>query len=483
MTFVPHTEAQRSAMLARIGVADFDELLAAIPAEMRLNREVAVPAAHGEVELDAALRRLYNANTYIPPERIFCGGGAYCHHVPAIVDEISSRSEFYSAYTPYQPEVSQGYLQAIYEYQSYICLLTGMDMSNASSYDSGTTLADAVQMVKSHFKHKRPQVLFAPGVSPEAREVVATYNHGMQMQFADLPGTADGRCDPDALAAALSDQTGAVVFQYPDYYGYLDEELEGLIAQVRASGAAAIVLFYPYAAGLLKTPGELGADIVCGDAQCFGNYLSFGGPSCGFLACREAFVRVLPGRLIGRTTCIRDGAPGEGFVMTLQAREQHIRRDKATSNICTNQALLALRVCVYLSAVGRDGFRALAARCHENACSAYDQLIALTGVEPLYAGRQFFNEFTLRLPQGRAAAVHAALLNANPPILTGFVTGVQSDGSAGSSTRAGSEANPPSEDARVNAPARPEDCLTLAFTEVHGPDDIAALIAAVQEVL
>jgi glycine dehydrogenase subunit 1 len=465
MTFVPHTEAQRSAMLARIGVASFDELLAAIPPELRLNRDVAVPPAHGEVELDAALRRLYNANTFIPPERIFCGGGAYCHHVPAIVDEISSRSEFYSAYTPYQPEVSQGYLQAIYEYQSYICLLTGMDISNASSYDSGTTLADAVQMVKSHFKHKRPQVLFAPGVSGEAREVAETYNHGMQMQFSTLDATADGRCDPDALAAALSDQVGAVVFQYPDCYGYLDDGLEGLIAQVRAAGAAAVVLFYPYAAGLLKTPGDLGADIVCGDAQCFGNYLSFGGPYCGFLACREAFVRVLPGRLIGRTTCIRDGAPGEGFVLTLQAREQHIRRDKATSNICTNQALLALRVCVYLSAVGRDGFRALAAKCHANACSAYDQLTALPGVEGLYPQRQFFNEFTLRLPEGKAEAVHQHCLNLKQPLLAGYVSGVQSDGSEVRKSRSAA------------------GCLTLAFTEVHAPDDIAALVSAIREVL
>jgi glycine dehydrogenase subunit 1 len=459
MTFVPHTEEQRLAMLARIGVADFEALLAGIPAELRLGRELNVPPAHGEVELDAALRRLYNANTFIPPERVFCGGGAYVHHVPAIVDEVSSRSEFYTAYTPYQPEVSQGYLQAIYEYQSYICMLTGMDMSNASSYDLGTTLADSVQMVKSHFKHKRPRILFAPGVSPEAKEVAATYNHGMQMEFADIPATADGRCDPAALAAALSDEVGAVVFQYPDYYGYLDEGLEGLCAQVRAAGAAVIIAFYPYAAGLLKTPGELGADIVCGEAQCFGNYLSFGGPYCGFLACREQFVRVLPGRLIGRTTCIRDGAPGEGFVMTLQAREQHIRRDKATSNICTNQALLALRVCVYLSAIGREGFRALAAQCHANACTAFEALTALPGVEQLFAGRQFFNEFTLKFAPGKAQATHDHCLHRYNPLLAGFVTGIQSDGSGTG------------------------DCLTFAFTEAHDAEGIGELVAAVKEAL
>jgi glycine dehydrogenase subunit 1 len=276
----------------------------------------------------------------------------------------------------------------------------------------------------------------------------------MQMEFADIPATADGRCDPAALAAALSDEVGAVVFQYPDYYGYLDEGLEGLCAQVRAAGAAVIIAFYPYAAGLLKTPGELGADIVCGEAQCFGNYLSFGGP-----ACREQFVRVLPGRLIGRTTCIRDGAPGEGFVMTLQAREQHIRRDKATSNICTNQALLALRVCVYLSAIGREGFRALAAQCHANACTAFEALTALPGVEQLFAGRQFFNEFTLKFAPGKAQATHDHCLHRYNPLLAGFVTGIQSDGSGTG------------------------DCLTFAFTEAHDAEGIGELVAAVKEAL
>jgi glycine dehydrogenase subunit 1 len=297
----------------------------------------------------------------------------------------------------------------------------------------------------------------------------------MQMQFEDLPAAQDGTTDPQVLVSALGEDVGAVVFQYPDYYGYLDEGLEGLLAQVRASGAAAVVVFYPYAAGLLKTPGELGADIVCGEAQCFGNYLSFGGPYCGFLACREQFVRVLPGRLIGMTTCIRDGAPGQGFVMTLQAREQHIRRDKATSNICSNQALLALRTCVYLGAVGRDGFRALAAKCHENACSAFDQLTALPGVEPLFPTRQFFNEFTLRLSAGKAQAVHEHCLKLPQPILAGFVSGVQSDSSAGAPTL--------NSDLGASRDACATDCLTFAFTEVHGPDDIAALVRAVKEAL
>jgi len=216
------------------------------------------------------------------------------------------------------------------------------------------------------------------------------------------------------------------------------------------------------------------------EAQCLGNYLSFGGPYCGFLACRETFVRVLPGRVIGMTTCIRDGAPGMGFVMTLQAREQHIRRDKATSNICSNQALLALRTCIYLGAVGREGFRALAAKCHANACSAFDQLTALPGVEPLHPGRQFFNEFTIRLPVGKAPAVHQHCLQMAQPILAGFVTEVQSDQSVGAALVRPSGSAEAGQD-RISAV--PTDYLTLAFTEVHSPDDIAALVSAVKEAL
>lgn len=463
MTFVPHTPEQRAAMLARIGVPDFAGLLNSIPQELLLGRDLSLPAAHGEVEMEARARDAYYQNTFIPPNRVFAGGGVYPHHVPAVVDELSSRGEFYTAYTPYQPEVSQGYLQAIYEYQSYICLLTGMAISNASGYDMGTTLADSLQMVKSHFKGKRPRVLFAPFVNPEAREVAATYNIGMGLSLETLPADSAGRVDSAALAQALGEDLGAVVFQYPDYLGYLEDELEAHIAAVHRTGALAIVLFYPFAAGVLRTPGELGADIVCGDAQCLGNYMSYGGPLCGFLACTPELVRVLPGRLIGRTRCERDGQPGEGFVMTLQAREQHIRRDKALSNICTNQALLALRVCIYLGAVGREGFRQLSAQCHQTACAVHDALTALPGVEPCFAGRSFFNEFTLRLPDGKAAAASNAGLSRKQAILAGFLTGRQSDGTP--------------------APGLPADCLTLSFTEAHTPDDVATLVALVKEVL
>lgn len=465
MTFVPHTPAQRQAMLDAIGVRDFHELISAIPPELLLNRALAVPPAHGEVELEWRARDCYYANTFIPPNRVFAGGGVYPHHVPAVVDEISSRGEFYTAYTPYQPEVSQGYLQAIYEYQSYICMLTGMEISNASGYDMGTTLADAVQMVKSHFKGKRSRICFAPYVHPEAREVAATYNIGMGLGFETLPAAADGSVDKAAFESALSGETGAVVFQYPDYLGYLEADLSELIARVHSAGALAIVVYYPFAAGILRTPGELGADIVCGEAQCLGNYLSYGGPYCGFLACKEELVRVLPGRLIGRTRCERNGEPGEGFVMTLQAREQHIRRDKALSNICTNQALLALRVCIYLGAVGREGFRYLAAQCHETACLAFDRLTELAGVEPYFPGRQFFNEFTLRLPPGKAKAVHSAGLAQKQAVLAGFLPAYGSDGS------------------HFKLEAGLDDALTVCFTESHSPADVDGLVQLIKGVL
>jgi glycine dehydrogenase subunit 1 len=332
-------------------------------------------------------------------------------------------------------------------------------------------------MVKSHFKGKRHRVLFAPFVHPEAREVAATYNIGMGLGFETLPAGPDGRVGMDALEANLSGETGAVVFQYPDYLGYLEDKLAELIAKVHSVGALAIVVYYPFAAGLLRTPGELGADIVCGEAQCLGNYLSYGGPYCGFLACNEELVRVLPGRLIGRTRCDRGGEPGEGFVMTLQAREQHIRRDKALSNICTNQALLALRVCIYLGAVGREGFRYLAAQCHETACLAFDRLSSLPGVEPFYPGRQFFNEFTLRLPKGKAKEVHNAGLARQQALLAGFLPAFGSDGE-----HFGSGVSTAAEQAK-GLHYELDDALTLCFTESHSAADVEELVALLKEVL
>jgi glycine dehydrogenase subunit 1 len=411
MPFIPHTEEQRAAMLETIGVGSFSELLRPVPDELILRRPLDVPPAHGEIELTKRAQGLLSRSQFIPMNRVFAGGGFYPHHVPAVVDELARRGEFYSAYTPYQPEVSQGLLQMIYEWQSYVCMLTGMDIANASGYDGGTCLADAMVMAKYIHKEKRRRVIFAPHVNPDAMAIVATYNLGMEMELVECAEAADGRCDSAKLAELLDDNAAAVIFQLPDALGYIDENLPELIAQTQAAGALAIVSFYPYAAGLLKTPGELGADIVAGEAQCLGNYMAYGGPVCGYLACKEKYVRVLPGRLIGRTKCERldesgNRVEGEGFVMTLQAREQHIRREKATSNICTNQTLLALRSTIYLSAIGRQGFHNIASQCHATALEAHAALTSIAGVDDFYPGRSFFNEFTLRFPAGKRDAVY-----------------------------------------------------------------------------
>ena len=465
MTFVPNTAAQRAEMLREIGVERFEDLLQAVPPELVMQRPLQVPPAHGEVELGRAVDALTRRNLSIPPNRVFAGGGAYMHHVPAVVDELSSRGEFYTAYTPYQPEVSQGYLQSIYEYQSYICMVTGMDISNASGYDGATTLADAVLMTNYIHKGKRKQVLFAPFINAEHRSVVDTYCLGLEMQTQVLSADEQGRLTPEALREALSDDVACVVFQYPDCLGYLEEDLAALCSIVKECGALVIFSFYPYAAGLLKTPGELGADIVSGEAQCFGNYVNYGGPYCGFLACRDEFVRVLPGRLIGRTVCRRDGEPGLGFVMTLQAREQHIRRNKAMSNICSNQALLALRACIYLGSVGRNGFRQLAAMCHENALEAHAKLVNITGVQDAFPERHFFNEFTLRFPKGQAEEIRRRGLEQG--MLVGIHPLVESDGNVNTESNAGLVS----------------DCLTFAFTEIHTSADSDELARLVWEVV
>jgi len=456
MPFIPHTVAQHAKMLATIGASRFEELLGAIPEKLLLEQKLDLPPAHGEVELAARATALIAQNQQIPLNRMFAGGGIYPHHIPAVVDELARRGEFYTAYTPYQAEVSQGMLQCIYEYQSYICMLTGMEVSNASSYDGGTALADAVFMAYNHTKGKRRRVIFAPYIAPPARQVVATYGQGLQLELSNCPADEDGRLDPDALALLVDKNVAAVVFQYPDYLGYLDEQLESYIQRVHAFGALAIVLYYPYVAGIAKTPGELGADIVCGEAQCLGNPMGFGGPLLGFLACRESLTRLIPGRLVGRAPCERDGEPGEGFVMTLQAREQHIRRARATSNICSNEALLALRTCFYLGAIGRQGFTDIALLCHENAKYAHEKLCAINGVADYFPQRAFFNEFTLRFPSQLRDKVYDVALG------KGILAGIKPEDSPHSDL---------------------VDALTFAFTEMHSHEDIDALARAIEEVL
>jgi len=456
MTFIPHTAEQRARMLAAAGAKDIEDLLGTIPADLRLNRPLNVPEAHGEAGVCRRIHRLVTDSQQIALNRVFAGGGVYPHFVPAVVDELSHRGEFYTAYTPYQPEISQGMLQCIYEYQSYICMLTGMEVTNASGYDGGTTLADSVLMSALSHKGKRTKVVFAPHVDPQAKDVVAAYNIGMELELV-TGNPPDGRYEGECgLKDLLDDNTTCVVFQYPNCLGYTYAELAERIQEVHDAGAFAIVMYYPFAAGMLKTPGELGADIVCGEAQCLGNPMGFGGPLLGFLACREKLVRVMPGRLIGKTKCERGDAEGEGFVMTLQAREQHIRRVRATSNICSNEALLALRTCIYMGAIGRSGFTQLAELCHDNALAAHEALTAIDGVSDYYEGRMFFNEFTLLFPEGKRDAIYDLALE------RGILAGVKPD------ARQAPDLN---------------NALTFAFTEIHRESDINALVNCVKEVL
>lgn len=387
MSYVANTEAQRAEMLKACGLSRIEELFDAIPTDIR-PKSFDLPAAKSELEVLGALETLSQRN-YAHLVN-FIGGGFYDHFIPAAVDAITSRSEFYTAYTPYQPEVSQGTLQAIYEYQSQICRLTGLAVSNASLYDGGTALSEACQM--AIHATGRNGIIVDGGVNPVYRKMLDCYTANLAIRFTETPVTR-GQSDRQRILAALDDQTAAVVLQNPNFFGVIDDHRD-LVDACHARGALVIQSVYPIALAVLKTPGEIGVDIATGEGQALGIPLSFGGPYLGFMATTRELVRKMPGRLVGRTTD-RDGR--EAFVLTLQAREQHIRRNKATSNICTNEALCALRAHVYLSLLGRQGLREVADLCHAKAEYAKARFKQIPGVEVMESSPTF-NEFTLRVP-------------------------------------------------------------------------------------
>jgi glycine dehydrogenase subunit 1 len=327
----------------------------------------------------------------------FLGGGSYDHFIPAVVDAVAGRSEYYTAYTPYQAEASQGSLQAFFEYQTLVCQLTGLDVANASLYDGGSAVAEAVLMALG-VSPKRHKVLVADSVHPEFRLSLATYLANLDAEVTTMPGP-QGFLNPDDLKQAVDDQTLCVVVQHPNFFGTL-EEVETLAAVAHAKGALFIVSFDPISLGLLKRPGQYGADIAVAEGQCLGNPMVYGGPYLGILACREEYVRKMPGRLVGQTV---DRNGKRCFVLTLQTREQHIRREKATSNICTNQGLFALRAAVYLAALGPKGLQETASLCARKAHYAAEQLASLAGIR-LRFPRPFFKEFTIRI-EGNAPAI------------------------------------------------------------------------------
>jgi glycine dehydrogenase subunit 1 len=391
LSYVLNTPDQQRAMLEKIGADSLGELFRSIPKGFQLQRPLNVPPALTEIELSSHLQELARHNHGPDKAVCFLGGGSYDHFIPAVVDAVAGRSEFYTAYTPYQAEASQGSLQAFFEYQTLICQLTGMEVANASLYDGGSAVAEAVLMALT-VTQRFGQVLVAESVHPEYRRTLATYMANLDARMVTLP-TPNGYLDPDDLRRALDDQTACVVVQHPNFFGCL-EEPEVLAALAQARGALFIVSFDPISLGLLKRPGQYGADIAVAEGQCLGNPMSYGGPYLGVLACRERFVRKMPGRLVGQTI---DRNGKRCWVLTLQTREQHIRREKATSNICTNQGLMALKAAVYLGALGPQGLKETAEACLRKAHYAAERLARLPGFR-LRFERPFFKEFTLALP-------------------------------------------------------------------------------------
>ncbi|MBA2226989.1 aminomethyl-transferring glycine dehydrogenase subunit GcvPA [Thermogemmata fonticola] len=394
MSYLLNTAEEQQAMLAYLGVPSVEELFVAVPPEVRLRRPLHLPPALTELELHRQVEELAQQNASAAQYPCFLGGGAYDHFIPAVVDAIASRSEYYTAYTPYQAEASQGTLQVIFEYQTLMCQLTGLGVANASLYEAGSGVAEAVLMALGVTGRQDGEVLVAETVHPEYRRVLGTYLANLPCSLRVLPAP-EGFLDPDDLQAALSDRTAAVVVQSPNFFGHL-EEVADLAAAVHRVGGVCIAVFDPISLGLLRRPGDCGVDIAVAEGQGLGIPLGYGGPYLGILACRDepAYLRRLPGRLVGQTT---DRHGQRCWVLTLQTREQHIRREKATSNICTNQGLMALRASVYLTALGPQGLRETAELCLRKAHYAARRLADVAGAE-LRFRRPFFKEFTLRWP-------------------------------------------------------------------------------------
>ncbi|MEZ7170958.1 aminomethyl-transferring glycine dehydrogenase subunit GcvPA [Sporosarcina sp. OR05] len=388
--YLPMTETDRDEMLAAIGIATIDELFEDIPEKVRFKGELNIKPAKSESALTKELAQIAAKNADARTYASFLGAGVYDHYKPIIVDHVISRSEFYTAYTPYQPEISQGELQAIFEFQTMICELTGMDLANSSMYDGGTALAEAGNLAAGHTKRKK--ILVSETVHPESRDVVKAYASGQFIDVVTVP-QKNGVTDMEKLAELVDEETAAVLVQYPNFFGQI-EDLQTVSTLTHEKGALVVVSSNPLALGVLTPPGKLGADITVGDAQPFGISEQFGGPHCGFFATTKKLMRKVPGRLVGETT---DDQGRRGYVLTLQAREQHIRRDKATSNICSNQALNALAASVAMTALGKVGVKEMA---YQNiAKTAYaKQAFEQAGFTVTFKGAHF-NEIVVDLQQ------------------------------------------------------------------------------------
>jgi glycine dehydrogenase subunit 1 len=438
--YCPHTPEEIAEMLSTIGVASVEELFAPIPASLRA-KTFNLPAGMSEFETFDRMKAIAGDNTQGVIN--FIGGGFYDHIIPAAVDHLSGRAEFYTAYTPYQPECSQGTLQALFEYQTAICRLTGLDVSNASLYDGGTACAEAAMMALRITG--RNKIVVDGCVSPFSRQVLKTYLFNLDVEVLEI-APLDGLLNRAELARVLDDSVAAVLVQNPNFFGSI-EDFTALAEQVHGAGALLIGSVYPIALGMLKTPGETGIDIAVGDGQSLGNPLSFGGPSFGFIAAKKTFIRNMPGRIVGETV---DRNGKRGFVLTLQAREQHIKRHKATSNICSNQGLCALRGLIFLSAVGKEGLADLARLNRDKAEYAKAQLTGIPGITVLQSAVTF-NEFTIFLPKN-ADGVVATLLDKG--IAAGVPLGRYYEGS--------------------------ENCLVVTVTEKRTRKEIDRLVEALK---
>ncbi len=448
MTYIPHSPKERDAMLAAIGVKTLEDLFKDIPAKHRFPK-LDLPPTLTEMEAAAELAELAESNENVHGDLIsFLGAGAYNHYIPAVINHIISRGEFYTAYTPYQPEISQGTLQAMFEYQSLISALTGMDVSNASHYDGATAAAEAVNMAYAQFRGKRKKVVTSPTVHPQYRAVIRTYTQGMGLEVAGDNADAALESGPEALASLIDENTMLVIVQYPDFFGRV-YDYTALIEAAHSKGALVCVVANPTALGLFKTPGAMGADIVVGEGQPLGIPMWFGGPWLGFFTTKKAFVHKMAGRLVGETV---DNRGQRSYVLTLTSREQHIKRERATSNICTNQGLLALASAVYMSVLGKNGMRQVAELCYHKAHYAAEQLSKIEGYGMCFP-EPFFHEFVLCCPKP-AAEVNTHLLEHG--ILGGYDLG-------------------------QDYPAL-ENHLLIAVTEMNSKEDIDTLVDALAEV-
>ncbi|MFD1695263.1 aminomethyl-transferring glycine dehydrogenase subunit GcvPA [Roseibium aestuarii] len=447
MRYLPLSNQDRADMLARIGVDSIDDLFADIPQKARLNDLMDLPRRASELQVERQLSALAAKNVPASSVPFFVGAGAYKHHVPATVDHLIQRSEFLTSYTPYQPEVTQGTLQYLFEFQTQVARLTAMDVANASMYDGSTGTAEAVLM--AHRVTKRKKAVLSGGLHPQYRAVVEGLADLADDDVVSLPADPAGTED---ILAQIDKETSCVVVQSPNFYGQI-VDLKPIAAKAHECGALLIAVFTEVVSlGLIEPPGAQGADIVVGEGQSIGNGLNFGGPYVGLFATRSKYIRQMPGRLCGETT---DADGKRGFVLTLSTREQHIRRDKATSNICTNSGLCALAFTIHLSLLGSKGLRQMATICHANAVKLKTALASVAGVEVLTGA--YFNEFTVKLPKAADAVVEALAAK-------GILAGV-----------------PVSR--LVPGKAELANLLVIANTEVNTDDDRDALVAALKEVL